>query len=136
MTKQTDQPSDRPQILLDASDLFGRKTTQKVSPDVNRQSPYDEFSLGWAELLRLPDTVCDLLLQIGVWFGYGAFTTTAIALLEFPAVLTYPIALVSGGFLLTGAIAAQRNQLNAFPFFYRLALIASGIAVVALRFEP
>jgi hypothetical protein len=128
-TTPNQPPSDRPQILLDATDLFGRKSTQKVSPEVNRQNPHDEFRIGWDKLLALPDTTYDALLQVGVWVGLGAFTPTILGALSFPTVLTYPILLVSGSLLIVGAVAARRNLFNAFPLLYRVALLATGVAI-------
>jgi hypothetical protein len=122
-------PSDRPQILLDATDLIGRKSTQKVSPEVNRQSPHVEFQIGWAEMLRLPDNFCDAVLQMATWIGVGAFIPTLLGALSFPTALTYPVVLISGGLLLIGLIAARRNLINAFPLGYRVALLVLGIAI-------
>jgi hypothetical protein len=123
------QPTDQPKILIETADGFGGKRVQSTTLDTNRQTPDIEFALGWAELLRMPDSFCDVLLQVGVWAGIGAFTPCVLAALSFPALITYPVALVAAALLIVGGLAAKRNLQHALPLVYRIALIAVGVAI-------
>jgi hypothetical protein len=125
------QSTDQPKILIETADGFGGKRVQSTTVDTNRHDPFTEFALGWAELLRLPDTLYDLVLQCGCWLGLGSFSAIALVALDFPALLTYPAALVSVALLIVGGMAAKRNLLNAFPLVYRCALALTG-ATLAL----
>jgi hypothetical protein len=123
----TSHPSDRPEILVNAKGLLKTVGTQTVKLEVNRLDPYREFELGWAHLLKLPDTLCDVCLQVGTWIGLGAFSVSILSILEFPTLLTVPLGVLGGAFLLIGLAASRRNSLNAVPFVYRLVLVSLGV---------